>query len=225
MNEEENIQRNVNRVNTRLKPLVNDYTKKQKEVFKDYKILKDGTECTLDDIDFSQSNIFICKEDFLSYIAYYGLLKVNDIRFPDPTLSGKYSMIKKSYMIIDSTDIRFSKIPMDSFYDVKRDGMLPDSWNSINYITKDICIWRLVSYVGIGDNEKMYDGCYSWVSERYWNGKLDWLFYIGTYESFKKEYTGIANLTIPVYQIVFKGIKVTKAIKITDNKNKLNDIF
>ena len=211
---DENAKRNIKRINLKLKPLVNEYSNKQKEVFKNYKILKNNIEINLEDIDFNKSLVFICNEDFLSYISYFGLIKINNVVVPDNTTAGTYSMIRTSYMIVDSQDIRFSKIPMDSFYQEKRDGLLPDSWNSINYVTKDICLWRLVSSVGIGDDDKMYEGCYSWIAERYMNGKIDWIFYIGNIERFKKEYEKIFNLEIPTYIIVPKGQKtVTNTTK------------
>lgn len=217
---DENIQRNLKRINLQLKPLVNAYSQQQKEVFKAYKILYNENECKLEDIDFNKSLLFICNDDFLSYISYYGMLKINNVKFPDETQAGTYSMIRTSYMIIDSQDIRFSKIPMDSFYDLRRDGLLPESWNSINYVKKDVCLWRLVSSVGIGDNDKMYEGCSSWITERYRNGKIDWLFYIGTYELFKKEYTEIAKLNIPVYKIVPNGTKVKQINTTVSNSRK-----
>ena len=154
---------------------------------------------SLEDIDFTKPMIFICREDFSSYISYYGLLKINNVRVPDTTDAGTYSVINTTFMVVDSQDIRFSKIPTDSFYIEDRDGKIPDSWNSINYVKKDLCIWRLVSDVGIGDNEKMYTGCYSWISERIRNGLLDWIFYIGDNVKFKSEYVDIANLQLPVY--------------------------
>lgn len=217
---DENVQRNLKRINLQLKPLVNAYSQQQKEVFKAYKILYNENECKLEDIDFNKSLLFICNDDFLSYISYYGMLKINNVKFPDETQAGTYSMIRTSYMIIDSQDIRFSKIPMDSFYDLKRDGLLPESWNSINYVKKDVCLWRLVSSVGIGDNDKMYEGCSSWITERYRNGKIDWLFYIGTYELFKKEYTEIAKLNIPVYRIVPNGTKVKQVNTTVSNGSR-----
>lgn len=197
---DDNAKRNIKRINLKLKPLVNTYSNDQKARFKNYRIYtNDNKQCTLDSIDFTRTVIFICSEDFSSYLSYYGIIKINNVKFPDNTESGAYSVINTSFMIINSQDIRFSKIPIDSFYDMNRDGKLPDSWNSINYVKKDLCIWRLVSDVGIGDNDKMYDGCYSWISERYRGGKLDWIFYIGSIETFTKEYTDIVNLHLPVY--------------------------
>lgn len=223
-----NVQRNIERVNLRLKPLLNEYAAEKKDKFKSYKIIDaDSNEVSLEDLDFSKSLIFICKDDFLSYISYYGLLKVNNIIFPDTTLSGTYSTIKKSYMIVDSQDIRFSKIPLDSFYDLNRDGKLPESWNSINFVKKDICLWRLVSSVGIGDNEKMYEGCYSWIEERFRQGKSNWIFYIGNITTFKKEYASITTLPIPIYQILPNGTKQakTKTTKVAKQATSSTEIF
>ena len=212
MNQEDNAKKNVDRVNIRLRPILVGLTKKQKENFKKYKILLDNTECTLEDINFKESAIFICKENFASYISYYGMLKVNNIVYPDYSLSGINSMISKSFMIADSKDIRYSKIPLDAFYLEDRDGLIPDSWNGINYKKKDIIIWRLSSSVGIGDNEKMYNGCFSWIEERYIDGKLDWIFYTGSFDSFKSEYEDILNLGLPLYNIVQSG-ELTKKKK------------
>lgn len=198
---DENVLRNIKRINIRLRDLVNVFSNKQKEIFKNYKILRENKEVTLDDINFKEPMVFICDEDFSSYISYYGLLKINDVRFPDTTLSGTYSMIRTSYTIVDSADIRFTKIPLDAFYKLERDGVLPDSWNSINVRTRELVIWRLVPSVGQGDNDKMYDACYSWIAERVRSGLKDWIFYIGSVESYKNEYTSVANLHLPTYVI------------------------
>lgn len=210
---DEIVKMNIDRVNYRLKDLVVSCSKSQRELFPKYCILNNGKEKTLEDIDFKKSLIFICDKDFLAYISYYGMLKINDIRFPDTTQSGTYSMIKTSYMIVDSQDIRFSKIPMDAFYQEKRDGLLPESWNSINYVIKDVCLWRLVSSVGIGEDRKMYDGCYSWISERFRNGKIDWIFYVGSPKSFMEEYDNVSLLDIPIYTLVRKESSASNKAK------------
>lgn len=217
---DEVVKLNIDRVNQRLKDLVISSSKTQRKLFSKYNIYLGGKKVTLDNIDFKQSLIFVCDMDFLAYISYYGMLKVNNIHFPDTTQSGTYSMIKTSYMIIDSQDIRFSKIPMDAFYQEKRDGLLPDSWNSINYVIKDICLWRLVSSVGIGEDKKMYDGCYSWISERYRNGKIDWIFYIGSMTEFIEEYKNVSLLDIPVYHLIQGEVKEeSKKTKQTTSSN------
>lgn len=214
---DENALRNIKRINLKLKPLVNIFSKKQKEVFKNYSIIRNKTLYTLDKINFNEPMVFICNEDFSSYISYYGIIKINNVKVPDTTEAGTYSMINTKFMIADSQDIRFSKIPIDSFYDLERDGNLPESWNSINYVKKDLVIWRLVSDVGIGDNDKMYTGCYSWISERIRQGLLDWIFYIGSREQFEKEYKDIAALQLPTYEI--KLSSTVRVVKAEDKKD------
>ena len=214
---DENALRNIKRINLKLKPLVNIFSKKQKEVFKNYSIIRNKTLYTLDKINFNEPMIFICNEDFSSYISYYGIIKINNVKVPDTTEAGTYSVINTKFMIADSQDIRFSKIPIDSFYDLERDGNLPESWNSINYVKKDLVIWRLVSDVGIGDNDKMYTGCYSWISERIRQGLLDWIFYIGSKEQFEKEYKDLAALQLPTYEI--KLSSTVRVVKAEDKKD------
>lgn len=214
---DENALRNIKRINLKLKPLVNIFSKKQKEVFKNYSIVRNKTLYTLDKINFNEPMIFICNEDFSSYISYYGIIKINNVKVPDTTEAGTYSVINTKFMIADSQDIRFSKIPIDSFYDLERDGNLPESWNSINYVKKDLVIWRLVSDVGIGDNDKMYTGCYSWISERIRQGLLDWIFYIGSKEQFEKEYKDLAALQLPTYEI--KLSSTVRVVKAEDKKD------
>lgn len=209
--------KNVQRVNLKLQDLVREVQmSNQNKIFKHYHIteLKTVKECTLEDIDFNKSVIFICSRDFLGYIGYYGLLKVNKVAFPDTTQSGIYSMIRTSYMIVESSDIRFSMIPQDSFYDPDRDFSLPESWNSINYVSKDICLWRLVLEVGIGDNNKMYNGCASWIAERYRTAKLDWVFFLTKQEKasdarneFNASYGSMLPTAIPIYFVSKKAGK------------------
>ena len=212
---DDNALRNIKRINLKLKPLVNIFSKKQKEVFKNYSIIRNKALYTLDKINFNEPMVFICNEDFSSYISYYGIIKINNVKVPDPTEAGTYSVINTKFMIADSQDIRFSKIPIDSFYDLERDGNLPESWNSINYVKKDLVTWRLVSDVGIGDNDKMYTGCYSWISERIRQGLLDWIFYIGSREQFEKEYKDIAALQLPTYEI-----KLSSTVRVVKAENK-----
>ena len=212
---DDNALRNIKRINLKLKPLVNIFSKKQKEVFKNYSIIRNKALYTLDKINFNEPMVFICNEDFSSYISYYGIIKINNVKVPDTTEAGTYSVINTKFMIADSQDIRFSKIPIDSFYDLERDGNLPESWNSINYVKKDLVIWRLVSDVGIGDNDKMYTGCYSWISERIRQGLLDWIFYIGSREQFEKEYKDIAALQLPTYEI-----KLSSTVRVVKAENK-----
>lgn len=213
---EDFVKKNIERVNVRLPDLVRGVRMtNQAQSFSKYKIIDSsdsrGVEVPLDSIDFSHSIIFICDQDFLSYISYYGMLKMNNVVYPDNSQSGINSLIHTSYMIVESADIRFSKIPQDSFYDERRDIVLPESWNSINYVTKDICLWRLVVDVGIGDNDKMYAGCFSWIAERTRMGKIDWIFFIGTKEDFLKYYGQVSKLGLQQYQIKERQVADTNA--------------
>lgn len=215
MTEEEIIKRNRDRINTRLSYFINAGAKEQKELFfNDFKLIKGKKECSLDDIDFNKSAIFMCKKkNFLAFLSYFGLLRVSNIKFPDTTIDGTYSFIRKSYMVINSDEIRFSKIPQEHFYDEKRDSALPDSWNSINFVTKDICIWRLINEAGMQDNSKMYAACCSWIEDRFYTGKVDWIFYLGDASDLKATYSQLADLDIPKYYIISKDQKIKEGKK------------
>lgn len=231
--EKENAKRNIHRVNLKLSNLMQNISE-IKDKFKScklYKITKTGNKITstlssLEEIDFKKSCIFLSESlDILPLFTYIGLIQLNNIVYPDISSSGRNSIIKTTYMIVNSRDIRYSKIPQDSFYNDDRDGILPDSWNSINFFKKDIISWRLSNDVGIGENEKMYNGCTSWIEDRYNSGKIDWIFYHGNYDLFKTNYTGISNLELPIYKIVFDNPnKNVKDIKEKHNINK-GEIF
>ena len=228
----ENAKRNINRVNLKLSNLTQNITE-IKEKFKKCKIFKierlgntiNNKLVKIEDIDFKKSNIFISdKLDILPLFTYIGLIQLNNIIYPDITSSGRNSVITKTYMIVNSRDIRYSKIPLDAFYNDARDGVLPESWNSINFFKKDIIAWRLTDDVGIGDNIKMYDGCASWIEDRYNSGKLDWMFYRGTYDSFKDTYSLISNLELPIYKITFNDSSEVKQINYKKEEKEEKDV-
>lgn len=232
--EKENAKRNINRVNLKLSNLMQNINE-IKEKFKQCKIYKlnrlNGTiklkQIKLEDIDFNKSNLFISETlDILPLFTYIGLLQVNNVVYPDISSSGRNSIIRTTYMIANSRDIRYSKIPQDSFYNDSRDGVLPDSWNSINFFKKDIISWRLTNDVGIGENEKMFSGCSSWIEDRYNGGKIDWIFYHGNYNLFRTNYSSIANLELPIYKIDLDSSKTS--LKESEEKHNINkgaDIF
>lgn len=221
MDEKDIIKRNIERINTRLSYFINSGAREQKKEFMEkFKIMCNKEECTLDDIDFNKSAIFICTHNFLSFISYFGLLRISNIKFPDTTVDGTYSFIRKSYMVINSDEIRFSKIPQEHFYDEHRDSSLPESWNSINFVTKDVCIWRLINESGMQDSSKMYGACCSWIEDRFYTGKIDWIFYFGDTPTLKETYSSLLNLKIPVYCIVPKGSSTTK-VKNSNSQNVL----
>lgn len=230
--EKENAKRNINRVNLILSNLMQNISdiKEKFKCCKLYKMTKVGNKIItksvlLEEINFRKSNIFLSDSlDVLPLFTYIGLIQVNNIIYPDISSSGRNSIIKTTYMIVNSRDIRYSKIPQDSFYNDARDGVLPDSWNSINFFKKDIISWRLSNDVGIGENEKMFSGCASWIEDRYNSGKIDWIFYHGTYDLFKNNYTGISNLELPIYKIVFDNKKELKESEEKHNINK-GEIF
>lgn len=210
MTEEEkknNAEKNLRRVQLMVGPdIFNRTIKEQQEKFKDYQIFRfdDGKriKTPLDIFNFDKSMIFLCEEeDFSNLISYFGLLKMNHVVVPDTSYDGSNSFVYNNFMVIDSRDIVFSKIPQDSFYVKSRDGDIPESWNSINFAKKEICIWRLADVVGIGDNEKMYGGCYAWIDNRIKSGKLDWIFYKGKETEFKTTYRDLAKLNLPIYYI------------------------
>ena len=208
MNEQEIIKRNIERINARLSYFINAGAREQKILFnKLYKLMCNGKECTLDDIDFNKSVIFTGRVNFLALFSYFGLLKVNGIKYPDTTIDGTYSFLRKTYMVINSDEIRFSKIPQEHFYDEHRDVDIPDSWNSINFYNKDVCIWRLIDESGMQDNSKMYSSCCSWIENRFYTGKINWIFYFGERANLKNTYSQLEELSIPIYEIIQKGIK------------------
>lgn len=225
----ENAKRNINRVNLRLSNLTQNINE-IKEKFKHCKVFKLDRlnnniklkQVKLEDIDFKKSNVFISDSlDILPLFTYIGLIQLNNVIYPDISSSGINSIIKTTYMIVNSRDIRYSKIPQDSFYNDNRDGVLPDSWNSINFFKKDIIAWRLSNDVGIGEDEKMFSGCASWIEDRYNDRKIDWIFYRGSYDLFKTNYTAISNLELPIYKIDYDNSKV----KLKESEEKHNNIY
>lgn len=204
-NEQEIIDLNVKRLKIQLDKLLVQLRPESKEQFKKFKIYTDdGTAVDLSNIDFNKSCIFICPIDFLSLIGVYALQKINGVHYPDVTPQGSYSRIRTDYFIVESPDIRYSKI--QTTYD--EGEVVPEHYNSLNYLYKPIALWRLVDEVGQGSDQSMYDFCNFRLHERYLRNQIDWIFYLGTPESYKATYN--IPLNYPVYIIKYGNSTSTK---------------
>lgn len=196
------IDLNRTRWKLQLKDLLDSMRPGIKELFSKAHIYDSaGHEVSLSDIDFSTPLLFITPEDFLPLISIYGLLQLNNIPNEDLTPSGTNSRIRTSYMVVNSFTIRNSGLEWEESY-----SELPEDWNPINFETKQLCIWRLVKDVGQGDNKKMYNYCSERIYNRYLSNHNDWIFFIGSYEEYKKTYNIPIDLNI--YRI--KLVKNTK---------------
>lgn len=209
MNEQQEIiDLNVKRTKIQLDKLLSQLRPETKEQFKQFKIYTDDdTQISLNNIDFNQSCVFICPTDFLSLIGVYALQKINKVQYPDTSLQGTHSRIRTDYMIVDSPDIRYSKLNTT----FEEGEIVPDMYNSTNYIHKQVCLWRLLKDVGQGDNKKMYDFCNERLYERYLRNQIDWCFFIGTLQEYRETYN--IPLNIPVYIIKFNGKQTSSSKK------------
>ena len=211
--QQEIIDLNVKRTKVQLEKLITQLRPETKEQFKQFKIYtEEDSPILLSEINFNQSCIFICPTDFLSLIGIYALQKINKVHYPDTTPQGAYSRIRTDYMIVDSPDIRYSKL--NTVYE--EGEIIPDMYNSTNYIHKKVCLWRLLQDVGQGDNKKMYDFCNERLYERFLRNQIDWCFFMGTLQEYRNTYN--IPLGIPLYIIKYSG-KQGKA------KSKGDDIF
>jgi len=212
MTEQEIINLNVTRIQVRLKDLV-DLLRPEIIDYCDALIIRDQDlkSCTLDSIDFNKSCIFICDVDIMAYVSLYALQKINKVVYPDTTLTGTYSKIRTNYMLVESTEIRYSKVDLTS---VDLD-FVPAMYKPTSYLYTPLCIWRLYKDVGQGDNENMYRFCNERLYERHCNNLLDWAFFIGTPSEFKATYNTL--LPIPIYTVsskkAVKAKSVDKAVK------------
>lgn len=199
MNQQDIVKLNVKRVQIQLKKLLKQLRPEVKDLFTKYEIVDEyGKVYQLSDIDFKKSCIFICNVDFLSLIGVYALQKINNVIYPDTTKEGIYSRIRTDYFIVESPDIRYSKIQTE--YD--ENEVVPEHYNALSYLYKPIALWRLVDEVGIGSKENMYEFCNFRLHERYLRNQIDWIFYQGTLESYRKTYN--IPLNYPVYIIRVK---------------------
>lgn len=199
---EDFAQLNIKRVKLMTKDILNQIHKDDPIILKQCKIYKDGRLTELNNIDFNSSCIFLCPRDFLGVISYYGVLHVNKIKIPDTSSNGVNSRIKTTHMTVNSPDIRFSKIEINEGREYEGIDM-PESYKPINFIHKDIILWRLQKDEGLSNNEKMYRLCNQWIQDRFMMNKLNWLFYIGTEEEFLQTYGNSLNL--PIYHIKIQG--------------------
>ena len=188
---------NTKRIKVQLFDLLNQVRPEIKSIFPKCKILNSsGKEVQLSDIDFNKSCLFISDIDFLGIIGIYALQRINNIVYPDTTSQGTYSRIRSSYMIVESPDIRYSKMDI-SVVDGEK---IPDMYISTNYIYKDVCLWRLLLNVGQGANERMYSLCSERLYERYLRNQIDWCFFIGNTSQFNNSY----NFNFPIDTYIIK---------------------
>lgn len=194
------IELNRQRIKVRASELINQIHKEDSSILKQCRFIKDGKIINSKDINFKESCIFIIDltKDLLGAIGYLGLLKLDDIRIPDTTSNGQFSTIRTSFMTVNSPDIRFSKIEINEGYGYEGIDM-PESYKPINFMKKDLILWRLELDVGIGDNWKMYRLCNQWIRDREATRKLNWLFFSGSEEQFLQTYGN--DLNLPVYHV------------------------
>ena len=197
MTQQEIIELNTKRVQIQLQKFLSQLRPEILEYCKHLRFEDNlGKECTLDDIDFNNSCLFICDVDILNYVSIYALQKINKVLYPDTTLSGHYSIIRTDYLVVPSTEIRYSKMDLSS---VELEEV-PEMYKPTSFLYKKLCIWDWVQDVGQGDNQSMYRFCNERLRERYDSNLLDWVFFRGTYEQFKNTYNTI--LPIPIYRVI-----------------------
>ena len=184
---------NRTRVKLKMTDLINQVKPTTKETLLQSTIYKDGHKVTIKDIDFSKPFVIISQFDVLGLIGVLGLQRLNKVSIKDTTSNGSKSTINTDYMIVDSQEARYARAPLEYSYIADT-----EQYQSISYMTKDLILWRLVSDSGAGDNNVMYRIVTSLIEERIMLNKLNWIFYIGTLESFNKQY-GIQG--VPIYII------------------------
>ena len=187
------IELNRTRVKLKMTDLINQVKPTTKETLLQSTIYKDGHKVTIKDIDFSKPFVIISQFDVLGLIGVLGLQRLNKVSIKDTTSNGSKSTINTDYMIVDSQEARYARAPLEYSYIADT-----EQYQSISYMTKDLILWRLVSDSGAGDNNVMYRIVTSLIEERIMLNKLNWIFYIGTLESFNKQY-GIQG--VPIYII------------------------
>lgn len=215
---------NTRRLQVQLLPLLRQLKPEISELFQKCVITNDKDEnIKLSDIDFNKSCIFICNVDFLSLISMYALQKINKVVYPDTTSQGKYSKITTDYMIVESPEIRYSKMDLT----IVEGEKIPPMYISTNYIYKDVCIWRLLLDVGQGSSQKMYSFCSERLYERYLRNQIDWCFFLGTKDQFINSY----NFNFPINTYYIKIPLGTLSPSLKDlginnhNKSEKGDLF
>ena len=212
MNNQEIIELNKKRVKVYTKELLQQIKQGDLASLSKAKIFEGGKQVKLEDINFNQSLIFIGNQDLLAALGYFGVLKLNNVIVPDTTPTGLHSRIRTQFMTVNSPDIRFSKIEINEGYGYEEIDM-PESYKPINYMKKDLILWRLRQDVGLGENYKMYRLCNQWIRDRYAMNKLDWLFFLGTEEEFLNTYGSDLELNIPIYHINSKSGSIPSVSK------------
>ena len=85
-------------------------------------------------------------------------------------------------------------------------------------MTMDIVIWRLTKHPGLGRNETMYDVVRSFIHERLYNRKANWIFYTEDEESLDNTYQ--LSKDIPIYHIKIKGVQFSFVKKKTNTESE-----
>lgn len=191
----EQIQKlNKDRIKLQLEKIFTNIKPNQQSLFSKYTIYKGDTRVDISKINFKKSVVFICDTDFLGVVGLYGMHQVNNLRLADTTTTAKYSTVRTSYMITNSQEAKYVRLPMEFDY-IQNE----EQYQSTSYITKDIILWRLFKDAGLGDNNVMYRVCNSLIEEREFNQKVNWIFYIGTSKEFYEQYS--VPVDIPVYEL------------------------
>lgn len=214
------VKLNTQRVYAQLKEVISLITPQQKQLLKSIKIYYGNKEVNINDIDFSKSLIFLCPEDLLGVISYFGLCKINNIHPKDSTTNGQFSRVRTKFMVVDSPEVKYARLGDTEF---EEDQVLPKQWNPINYMTMDVVIWRLTKHPGLGRNETMYDVVRSFIHERLYNTKANWIFYTEDEESLGNTYQ--LSKDIPIYHITIKGVKSSFIKKNTGTKEEEEQLW
>lgn len=186
---------NITRMRYALKEFIDMIRPELMERYKSLRLtdLSNNRTISFEDIDFNQSLIFISDIPILPYVSIYGLQKINKVLIPDPTSDGSYSRIKTNYGVVESNEIRYSKLDLSS---VQMEEV-PEMYKPSSFLNKELCIWKFGVDVGQGDNKAMYRFCNERLDERYNRNQLDWIFFVGTLEQFRQTY----NTQLPILKI------------------------
>lgn len=181
MNTDEIIKLNRDRVSHQLYKVTSHIKPDDKDIMNKATITHNNKVIKLQDIDFTKSCLFITSHELLGIIGMYGLQRLNNVHPKDSTPTARYSTIHTKYMIVNSQEALYSKLPMDLIEVI-------EEYNPISYLTYDLVLWRLFKDKGIGDNNTMFRVVNSIIEERRATNKMDWLFFVGKPEDLPHEY-------------------------------------
>lgn len=218
---EDIISLNKKRVKIRAKEIIDQIHKQDPAIIKQCDFFYEGKKIDSKDINFKESCIFLTDHDLLGMIGYLGIMNINNVKIPDTTQAGNYSTIRTDFMTVNSPDIRFSKIEINEGYGYEEIDM-PESYKPINFMRKQLILWRLELDVGIGDSRKMYRLCNQWIKDRFATNKLDWLFFVGSEEQFINSYGN--DLNFPIYQVRLRSAMPNIKGRIVPTNEKYNQL-